>query len=64
MKLRERPRKVVSRIVALVRQIGPLPPWPDTKPKEIIEAMRSDKKTREGKLRFVLAKKTWPCPHV
>ncbi len=51
------PADVVSRIVALVRQIGPLPPWPDTKPKEIIEAMRSDKKTREGKLRFVLAKK-------
>ena len=51
------PADAVSRIVALVRQIGPLPPWPDTKPKEIIEAMRSDKKTREGKLRFVLAKK-------
>ena len=51
------PADVVSRIVALVRQIGPLPPWPDIKPKEIIEAMRSDKKTREGKLRFVLAKK-------
>src|ERR1700675_1957556 len=38
------PADVVSRIVALVRRIGPLPPWPD-------------KKARGGKLRFVLAKK-------
>jgi len=51
------PADMVSRIVALVRQMGPLPPWPDAKPKEIIEAMRSDKKARGGKLRFVLAKK-------
>ncbi len=51
------PADVVSRIVALVRRMGPLPPWPDVKPKEIIDAMRSDKKARGGKLRFVLAKK-------
>jgi 3-dehydroquinate synthase len=51
------PADVVSRIVALVRLMGPLPPWPDAKPKEIIDAMRSDKKARGGKLRFVLAKK-------
>jgi 3-dehydroquinate synthase len=51
------PADVVSRIVALVRQIGPLPGWPDVKPKELIDAMRSDKKARGGKLRFVLAKK-------
>jgi 3-dehydroquinate synthase len=51
------PADVVSRIVALVRQIGPLPSWPDAKPAEIIDAMRSDKKARGGKLRFVLAKK-------
>jgi 3-dehydroquinate synthase len=51
------PADVVSRIVALVRRIGPLPPWPDAKPREIIDAMRSDKKARGGKLRFVLAKK-------
>jgi len=51
------PADVVSRIVALVRQMGPLPPWPDAKPKEIIDAMRSDKKARGGKLRFVLVKK-------
>ncbi len=51
------PADVVSRIVALVRRMGPLPPWPDVKPKEIIDAMRSDKKARGGKLRFVLANK-------
>jgi len=51
------PADVVSRIVSLVRRMGPLPPWPDTKPKEIIEVMRADKKARGGKLRFVLAKK-------
>jgi 3-dehydroquinate synthase len=51
------PADVVSRIVALVRQIGPLPPWPDATPREMMDAMRSDKKTRGGKLRFVLSKK-------
>ncbi|HET6932186.1 MAG TPA: 3-dehydroquinate synthase [Candidatus Acidoferrum sp.] len=51
------PADVVSRIVALVRQIGPLPPWPDAAPREMMDAMRSDKKARGGKLRFVLAKK-------
>jgi 3-dehydroquinate synthase len=51
------PADVVSRIVALVRQIGPLPPWPDATPREMMDAMRSDKKARGGKLRFVLSKK-------
>ncbi|HET7106740.1 MAG TPA: 3-dehydroquinate synthase [Candidatus Acidoferrum sp.] len=51
------PADVVSRIVALVRQIGPLPPWPDVSTREMMDAMRSDKKTRGGKLRFVLSKK-------
>jgi 3-dehydroquinate synthase len=45
----------VSRIVALVRRIGPLPPWPRVPTKSLIEAMRSDKKARYGKLRFVLS---------
>jgi 3-dehydroquinate synthase len=44
----------VSRIVALVRRIGPLPAWPRVPAKSLIAAMRSDKKTRQGKLRFVL----------
>ncbi len=51
------PADVVSRIVALVRQIGPLPGWPEVKAEEILKAMHSDKKARGGKLRFVLAAK-------
>jgi 3-dehydroquinate synthase len=51
------PADAVSRIVALVRRIGPLPSWPDATPREIMDAMRSDKKAHGGKLRFVLAKK-------
>lgn len=47
----------VSRIVSLVRRMGPLPPWPRVPPNTLIAAMRSDKKTRAGKLRFVLAPK-------
>jgi 3-dehydroquinate synthase len=44
-----------SRIVALVRRLGPLPAWPDVPPNNLIAAMYSDKKARGGKLRFVLA---------
>jgi 3-dehydroquinate synthase len=51
------PADEVSRIVSLVRRMGPLPPWPNVPPKKLIEAMRSDKKTRAGKLRLVLAPK-------
>jgi 3-dehydroquinate synthase len=49
------PADEVSRIVSLVRRLAPLPPWPDVPPKKLIDAMRSDKKARAGKLRFVLA---------
>jgi 3-dehydroquinate synthase len=45
----------VSRIVALTRHVGPLPPWPRVPAKSLINAMRSDKKTLHGKLRFVLS---------
>jgi len=51
------PADEVSRIVSLVRRMAPLPPWPKVPPKKLIAAMRSDKKTRAGKLRFVLAPK-------
>jgi 3-dehydroquinate synthase len=44
----------VSRIVALVRRLGPLPPWPRVPAKSLIGLMRSDKKARAGHLRFVL----------
>src|SRR6202048_2198980 len=43
-----------SRIVSLVRRMGPLPPWPRVAPTVLIDAMRSDKKSRDGHLRFVL----------
>jgi len=45
----------VSRIVSLVRQIGPFPAWPNRQPNTLIDAMRSDKKTHHGKLRFVMS---------
>jgi 3-dehydroquinate synthase len=45
----------VSRIVALIRHLVPLPPWPRVQPATLLDAMRSDKKTRSGILRFVLS---------
>jgi 3-dehydroquinate synthase len=48
------PADAVSRIVALVRRIGPLPEWPKVEAAKILQAMYSDKKARAGKLRFVL----------
>src|SRR6266404_1658091 len=45
----------VSRIVALIRRLGPLPPWPRVPSAALLNAMRSDKKTRAGILRFVLS---------
>ena len=45
----------VSRIVALIRRLGPLPPWPRVAPATLLNAMRSDKKSRAGILRFVLS---------
>src|SRR5271165_641786 len=43
----------VSRIVTLVRRIGPMPGWPAVTPGKLLEAMQADKKTRGGKVRFV-----------
>jgi len=45
----------VSRIVALIRRVGPLPPWPRVPAAALLRAVRSDKKTRAGILRFVLS---------
>jgi 3-dehydroquinate synthase len=45
----------VSRIVALIRRLGALPPWPGVPATALLRAMRSDKKTRAGILRFVLS---------
>jgi 3-dehydroquinate synthase len=44
-----------ERIVALVNRIGPFPRWPRIAANTLIAAMRSDKKARDGKIRFVLA---------
>ena len=51
------PADEVSRIVSLIRRMGPLPPWPRVSPKTLIAAMHADKKARAGKLRFVLVPK-------
>jgi 3-dehydroquinate synthase len=45
----------VSRIVALIRRLGTLPPWPQVPPTLLLNAMRSDKKSRNGILHFVLS---------
>ncbi len=49
------PADSVARLITLTRRIGSLPPWPKISPRELLEAMRSDKKTRGGKIRFVLS---------
>ena len=49
------PAADVSRIVALIRSLGSLPPWPRVPPKALLKVMHSDKKTRSGTLRFVLS---------
>jgi 3-dehydroquinate synthase len=45
----------VSQVVSLVRRTGKMPDWPRVAPKILIAAMRSDKKTRAGHLRFVVS---------
>jgi 3-dehydroquinate synthase len=45
----------VMRVVALIRRMGKMPDWPRVTPKILVAAMVADKKTRAGKLRFVLA---------
>lgn len=49
------PADDVARIIALVRRIGPLPPWPKVSPTKLFAAMHADKKTKFGKVRFVLS---------
>jgi len=51
------PANAVSRLVAMVRRIGPLPAWPKAPAAKLLHAMHADKKAREGKLRFVLVPK-------
>jgi 3-dehydroquinate synthase len=49
------PADEVARIVSLVRRIGPFPKWPSLPPSRLLDAMRADKKTKSGKVRFVLS---------
>jgi 3-dehydroquinate synthase len=43
-----------ERVVRLIRSVGPLPAWPAAGPARLVSAMQADKKTRAGRLRFVL----------
>jgi 3-dehydroquinate synthase len=45
----------VSRVVSVIRRIGKMPDWPRVGHKVFVAAMLSDKKTRAGKLRFVVS---------
>jgi 3-dehydroquinate synthase len=47
----------VARIITLVRKIGPLPKWPSVAANKLFELMRADKKTKFGKVRFVLSQR-------
>src|SRR5260221_4171406 len=46
-----------GRIISLIAPVGPLPAWPDASVARLIAAMQADKKTRGGRLRFVLPEK-------
>jgi 3-dehydroquinate synthase len=43
-----------ARIARAVARVGALPAWPKVTPARLIEIMRADKKSRGGRLRFVL----------
>lgn len=49
------PADEVARIISLIRRIGPFPEWPRVPPRDLFAAMRADKKTKFGKVRFVLS---------
>ena len=51
------PPEAEERLAKVVASVGPLPAWPSVAPARLIAAMQADKKTRAGRLRFVLPKK-------
>jgi 3-dehydroquinate synthase len=53
--------EAAARIIRLVRRTGPLPALPRVKPSVVLQAMRADKKTRGGRLRFVLPREIGRC---
>jgi 3-dehydroquinate synthase len=48
------PARDAEHIARAVVRVGPLPAWPAVSADKLIETMRADKKSRGGKLRFVL----------
>ena len=52
--IRVTPAADAARIISLIRRMGKLPAWPRVSARRLIALMGSDKKTRNGKLRFVL----------
>jgi 3-dehydroquinate synthase len=48
------PAQDAGRLTNLIARVGPLPAWPGVSPARLIAAMQADKKTRAGRLRFVL----------
>jgi 3-dehydroquinate synthase len=43
-----------ERVASVIARVGPLPAWPSIPAAQLIAAMQADKKTRAGRLRFVL----------
>ncbi len=43
-----------ERVAKLIARVGPLPAWPAVPVNRLLSAMQADKKTRAGRLRFVL----------
>lgn len=43
-----------ARVARVTSSVGRLPAWPSVTPSKLVAAMKSDKKTRAGRLRFVL----------
>ncbi|MGH9681376.1 MAG: 3-dehydroquinate synthase, partial [Candidatus Acidiferrales bacterium] len=43
-----------DRVVRLTSSVGPLPAWPSAPASRLVAAMQADKKTRAGRLRFVV----------
>jgi len=48
------PERDAARVMRLTARVGPLPAWPSVPPARLVAAMQADKKTRAGRLRFVL----------
>ncbi len=48
-----------ERVAKMIARVGPLPAWPSVPPRRLIAAMQADKKTRAGRLRFVLPERDW-----